>query len=334
MTRSSSPDESILALSNTLASWSASDVNRGGEQSASVSFFNNVNIEGNLNDDDDDEVTVRGGPKISPPNEAMSIDSIVEPKEPRGLFGSLASTSTNDNIGGSERGSGFFADFHKSDSNTPEKKITVTKRGESSPVLEAISSSKHDPLDDKKYKLYVVPKSKADIARICFKLIGSGSTICVNKNCRRNHHGGPCPVIPNEAYVQKEKGKIFATPSIDLDLVAPDIATTWGLETKSLFDWRNIMDITKNASMKRDIINKNVPLSENNLVKEYKSTQFSLAHKTPKKRKLKSLIKTEEDRKPLTTEDLKSIGTVDDVKILLLNALLEVNEQIKNQENS
>lgn len=129
----------------------------------------------------------------------------------------------------------FFSDTVRADDNAPmeteffsglvdtkvRKNISFISpvRGELTMSTSYAKSERLTSSDEKSYPLFVVPPLSEEVSEICFRMIGSGITICINKNCTQKRQGGACPIIPGEAYVQRDKNRVFSVPSIDFDLV-------------------------------------------------------------------------------------------------------------------
>ena len=84
-------------------------------------------------------------------------------------------------------------------------------------------------VDEKRYGVYLVPDDESEYKLICRKAIRSGATICVNDRCRIKAHRTfkKVPFPKGQIYVMKNKGAVFANPSITSYQIDPEIVDAW-----------------------------------------------------------------------------------------------------------
>ena len=184
-------------------------------------------------------------------------------------------------------------------------------RGESIPHLNHFNNLPVElQQDTKKYSLFVVPDKVTEIKCLCFNTIGSGINIYVRRNCHQSHRGGAHPVVPREAYVMRSRDKIFAKPSIDLDILEPTIVREWLDSEKSLEEWN---DLISSASRKisRETDNKK-PVAKEEIEEEMMDTLASLNHKTPGKRKYDDHANTTSQDPIFSISALKPLDVIQD----------------------
>jgi len=90
------------------------------------------------------------------------------------------------------------------------------------------------PNDAKKYKIWKV----SDEENRCYRLIGQGSTFCINHYCKVNHksvkHVHP---LPGEVYVLKTSTTAFCQPSIKPNILQDTLFDKWVQESCTLTEW-------------------------------------------------------------------------------------------------
>ena len=198
-------------------------------------------------------------------------------------------------------------------------------KGESEHLRKVVSKS------DRKYKLFIAPNNVTELQDICFKFIGAGQNICIKKNCTNAHKGELAPIVPGEAFILRDKDKIFSFPRVDLNLVEMETAVTWSQERKSVEDWKRLFQAA-NSSFENQTSNdktKRVRINHDDIEREKEVISTNLKHKTPAKR-LKTISESELDNNIISAPkqiDIPNFEENLDGK-LLMKALLELNEKI------
>ena len=99
-------------------------------------------------------------------------------------------------------------------------------KGENQMIVRSSSMDDDDvEVDEKRYGVYMVPDDESEYKLICRKPIRSGATICVNDRCRVKAHRTlkKVPFAKGQIYVMKNKGAVFANPSILSCQIDPEI---------------------------------------------------------------------------------------------------------------
>ena len=226
----------------------------------------------------------------------------------------------------------FFQDLRSSEIRKNISFVSPT-RGESNALIKSVKNDPSPVRDDKIYCLFVAPSTREGLSNFCFKLIGSGATICIDRNCVKKHHGGAYPVIPSEAFVQKDRNRAFANPTIDLDLIDPNLAATWVNTSKTLDDWTSLFTSSKEVNNNRSPTDKKPIVSSDQLLATLKEKAAKLAHKTPHKRKFESLELSSYQSELANKEEFKrSVNNATDLTLtkgLMVAALLDIEDRMK-----
>ena len=69
---------------------------------------------------------------------------------------------------------------------------------------------------NKKYSLFIAPKSESLLRDYCFTEINDGTTFCIECNCQVNHRGAAerINVRPGEVFIRSAKNRAFKEPVI------------------------------------------------------------------------------------------------------------------------
>jgi len=211
-------------LPDTLSRWTPSGVAMGGEAERNEETQRDDDIERLLN----------------------ATKNLTETSDLSRPFAGLTTESGSEYVSGIED-QDFFQGLVTPTRLMKIEQKDVAKQGEFARTTEDVILS-DIKLEDKRYKLFIVPPSQQEMNNYCFRLIGSGSTICIAANCRRKHQGGPCPVVPGEGYVLKDRTKAFMSPSVDLDLIDPELASGWKTSAKTLDEWKTLFNLASSSN--------------------------------------------------------------------------------------
>ena len=133
----------------------------------------------------------------------------------------------------------------------------------------------------------IVPDLEAEYKVICKKPILSGATICMNDRCRIKAHRvlEKVPFPKGQIYVLKNKGSVFANPSILSFKLDPEIIDNWEAEPQPLTHWSNQFRMATNNLSKtgEDYVTKEGLLQERNF------TRNTNSFKLPNARDLKKI---------------------------------------------
>jgi hypothetical protein len=187
------------------------------------------------------------------------------------------------------------------------------------------------PKSDRKYRLFVAPKIVAELQTICCKFIGAGQTICIRKNFTNAYKDVLVPIVPGEAFVMRDKDKIFSCPRVDLNLVAMETVVNWSHERKSVDEWKRLFQAT-NASFANQVSidkSKRVQINQEDIERKKKVINTNLKHRTPAKR-VKTITEPEIDVKVNPSPPEIIIPDLEEALDgkLLMKALLELNDKI------
>ena len=174
-----------------------------------------------------------------------------------------------------------------STSHTPDFKIDQSQlKGENQLIVHSnIGNDDDEEVDDKRYGVYIVPDSEAEYKLICRKPILSGATVCINHRCKIKAHRAlkKVPFPKGQIYVLKNKGSVFANPSILSFKLDSEIIDNWEAEPQPLTHWSNQFRMATNNLSKtgEDFVTKE------GLVRERDFTRNTKLFQTPKRERFK-----------------------------------------------
>ena len=125
------------------------------------------------------------------------------------------------------------------DTNVEDSPSALTMKGESSHMFDSSSSkparSSQPGVGQRKYRLWYSPVAQDDY---CFRLIGQGSTFCINKRCSTKHKNtGFFNPLPGEAYVLKNTSSVFKEPTLKIEIMGDILKEKWLKEAATLEEW-------------------------------------------------------------------------------------------------
>ena len=184
---------------------------------------------------------------------------------------------------------------------------TFTGTGESSMNID-IRAVQASASVSRKYKLWYVSKEEA--SSICARMIGQGHAFCTLKNCSKNHQQERvCTIIPGEAYVKRNPDSAFSWPSVMMDSLEDDLATSWKNSPQTFDDWVTMFNLVKEDDETSPSSQKRVyGLTSADLEEKVREQSKYLAFKTPRPKRRKQ-NDTDDIKLPQfksTMEDLKA----------------------------
>ena len=175
----------------------------------------------------------------------------------------------------------------KDTSRQPSFKVDhKNMKGENQMIVRSSSMDDDDvEVDEKKYGVYMVPDDESEYKLICRKPIRSGATICVNDRCRVKAHRTLKKVsfAKGQIYVMKNKGAVFANPSIPSYQIDPEIVDAWEAEPQPLTHWTTQFRMAaSNLSKTGDGF-----VTKEGLAREGNFTKTTKRFQTPKRERFK-----------------------------------------------
>jgi hypothetical protein len=150
-------------------------------------------------------------------------------------------------------------------------------RGE---LLEDERMSGHASSTGKKYRVKAVRGDSG----VCLKYIGSGTSFCLRSDCSTDHRntsgvGLASFVAPASGalVILKNAQVAFATPTLKLSSVEPDVVERWEAQSFSLEDWQQMFQASNQGD---DFV-----MSFQDIKQEVKASKHSDAFRTPAKKK-------------------------------------------------
>jgi len=134
----------------------------------------------------------------------------------------------------------------------------------------------------RKYKLWMV------VDKICFKVIGQGSTFCINKRCSKSHRNTTCnkqlSPSPGEIYVLKAPSIAFVTPSINSKVLSHEVIDKWFEQSSTLDDWYQRFLLVKEEVENPELRLPSQKISKLDIEAKNEFVSAALAFKTPRKK--------------------------------------------------
>ena len=179
---------------------------------------------------------------------------------------------------------------------SPSTPSTFSGSGESNVNIDtqAVQASASS---NRKYKLWHVPED--ELAFTCARMIGQGHAFCTLKNCSKNHQSDRvCTIIPGEAYVKRSNDSAFSWPSVMLNSLEEDLASSWKISSQSFDDWvTNFNLVTENDESSPSTHKREYGLTLAELEAKAKEQSKFLAFKTPRPKRRKTNV-TDADKLP------------------------------------
>ena len=137
----------------------------------------------------------------------------------------------------------------------------------------------------KKYKLWIVPE---DTSKLCFKVIGQGSTFCIDTRCTKAHKSstGISP-LPGQIFVLKNNTTAFVTPTIDSKVLGSVVIDKWFSQACTLDEWYQRFLLVKEEIENPILRLPSQKISELDIIARDEVVTNALAYKTPRKKIVK-----------------------------------------------
>jgi len=178
--------------------------------------------------------------------------------------------------------SSFTQVEHQFDSQTLRRELDT---GESpGPTSTLLSVPPAMPLlsSQRKYRLWMVPD---DLEHMCFKVIGQGSTFCINKRCSKAHRSNKqLSPVPGEIFVLKAPSVAFVTPSIDSKVLSQEVIEKWFDQSSTLDDWYQRFLLVKEEVENPELRLPSQKISNLDIQAKNEFVSTALAFKTPRKK--------------------------------------------------
>ena len=134
-----------------------------------------------------------------------------------------------------------------------------------------------------KYRLWVTPE---DQENPCYRLIGQGSTFCIQSSCSTNHrstkHFHP---LPGEIYVLKTSTSAFKEPSLKSEILGDSLTQKWLLELCTLEEWSHRFLLVQQEEKDPTIRQPTSKIFESDLEAKQNERELHKSFKTPSKKK-------------------------------------------------
>jgi len=126
---------------------------------------------------------------------------------------------------------------------SPSTPSTYTSTGEFTIDTQAVQASASS---NRKYKLCYVPED--EVGFVCVRMIGQGHAFCTLKNCSKNHQQERvCMILPGEAYVKRNNDSAFSWPSVMINSLDEELATSWKKLSQSFDGWVTMFNLVKES---------------------------------------------------------------------------------------
>jgi len=170
---------------------------------------------------------------------------------------------------------------------------TFTGTGESEQNIDTLAIQA-SASTSRRYKLWHVPEDETSY--ICARMIGQGPAFCTIRNCTTNHREDRvCTVIPGEAYVQRDKDSAFIWPSVMIDSLESDLATSWKNSAQTFDEWVTMFNLVKDEDESSPSAQKRTyGMTSQDFEEKAKEQSKLLAFKTPKPKKRKQNLVEDE----------------------------------------
>ena len=180
-----------------------------------------------------------------------------------------------------------------------------------------------------KFRMFCAPTDLSELRKFCFGCIGSGSTMCLRKNCTVNHEGPKIAVVPGDAFIKKSKFVAFAAPSANLMLLDDSIIDSWMSTAEPLDEWSSRLDLVKSKQRAQE----NQVITYQDLKEEIDFKKRAKSAQSARKRKFDNADPVSEYFYSSFKDDpeLQEMGPTEVRKVLMLvdDSIGTLSEQIR-----